>query len=160
MVQLIQAENAFTLKEYVSFSNAVDAAKKTEVVNAEKLEMINGKIVKDYIFRKNFLYLHFDSGVYLTVSIGEEAMLWDVVSTKPEVSESVFVPDICFEFSSGSQVSWNWKEILNSFIGKQAVISPSDQLLFIFYRGGAEYLIDVWANKKDPSDRYLVVSEA
>lgn len=106
--------------------------------------MIHGKTVVDYQFGESTLVIKFPNELYLLISTGEEAVSRDVLSVGPSPTVPVSCQGILFEFPSGEKVLWSWKTILDNFIGKQIAISPSDQYLFIFARGGPEYIFDVF----------------
>ena len=76
------------------------------------------------------LVVKFDNEKYLTVAIGNNKIIWDVVSEKPSIEDKVIEKDIYFEFSSGKNKAWDIEVILDKFINKQIAISPSDQYLY------------------------------
>ena len=139
MTRIIRVVDGFCANEYDSFAKAVAAATKIAELNESKLAAINGKIVMDYQFNGDFLVISFNNGQYLTVSPSEKSIDWDVVSIKPQINEKIIEENVYFELASGTKILWDWKTTLDSFVGKQVAISPSDQVLFIFARSGNEY---------------------
>lgn len=161
MGQIIRVVRGFSLKEHRSFDKAVHAAMSQNIDSRRaKCELINGKKVLDYQFDGEYLVVHFNNEKYLIISSGENKIIWDVVSTKPQVGTQIDYEDVYFEFSSGNQAAWDWKNVLDSFVGEQVAISPSDQYLFIFTKDGKEYMIDSLISEKNPEDRFLFISES
>ncbi|MDE1461027.1 hypothetical protein [Spartinivicinus poritis] len=158
MKKVIQVTQKIRANEYNSLSEAT-AASDRESIDKNKASLINGKVVVNYQFDGLNLILEFNNGNYLKVFAGINSVEWDVLLTKPTISDLNLQSNISFEFPSGDQVFWNWKAIFNSFIGKQVAISPSDQFLFIFSRGGKEYIFNHLVNKNDPDDHYLYIGE-
>ena len=142
MDRVIQVTQCFYPKEYKSLSEAIEVAtlKKSE---KSKSELINGKIVVGYQFNGESIIISFDNRKYLTISSGKKSIEWDVVSIRPKITKKAIEQNIYFDFENGDRVFWDWKMILDSFVGKKIAISPSDQFLFIFTQGGEEYMFDV-----------------
>ncbi|OHX38157.1 hypothetical protein BJL95_23400 [Methylomonas sp. LWB] len=124
--------------------------------------MINGRIVESYQFNGELLVIGFDNGKFLTIYPEENKIGWNVVSEWPMVTgkyENEY-ENIYFKFPGGEEVLWNWKDILDSFVGKQVAISVSDQFLFIFTRDGVEYMFDVLLDVNNKNSRFLFLSQA
>lgn len=159
MTKLVQVTQGIIAREYNSFSEAVGSAARCTQSAMNKCDMINGKTVVDYQFNGTSLVIKFDEELYLLISAGEISVVWDVLVAKPSVKKFMSCQGIIFEFPSGEKLPWNWKVILDDFIGKQVAISPSDQYLFIFTRSGPEYMFDVFWDKGNPVIKYLYISE-
>lgn len=153
MHRIIEVKQCFYPKEYNSLSEAVEAATKKSTA-----ELINGKIVLDYQFNGDSIIISFDNGKYLTIRSGEKSIEWDVVSIKPIIKKKIIEQNIYFDFENGDRVFWDWKMILDGFVGKKIAISPSDQFLFIFTQGGEEYMFDVLVD--NVNNKFLFLSLA
>jgi hypothetical protein len=94
----------------------------------------------------------------LTISAGKQVIEWDVVSVRPNDIGEIKEQNVYFEFKNGKKIFWDWKMILDSFVGNQIAISPSDQFLFIFPRGGDEYMFDELVDNL--GNRFLYLSLA
>jgi hypothetical protein len=162
MSKLIRVSHGFSPNAYASISEAISVSKSICASRKMKCESINGHIVHSYQFNGVFLVLSFDNGKYLIVFPGKEQIEWDVVADKPEMIGQINScdSDTIFELPNGVQIVWNWKETLDTFVGRQVAISPSDQFLFIFYREGPEYIFTSLVDKKDTNRQYLLLSEA
>jgi hypothetical protein len=160
MNKVVQVTHGIIAREYNSLSEAVLSAEKCTQSFKNKCNLINGKTVVDYQFDGSALVIKLDNELYLLISTGEMTVFWDVFSIRPSINVPVGCQGIEFEFPSGEKVLWNWKIILDNFVGKQIAISPSDQYLFIFTRGGPEYMFDVFWDKEDANVKYLFISEA
>lgn len=54
---------------------------------------------------------------------------------------------------------WNWGQILNSIIGRQVAISPSDQYLFVFTKDSSVFMISTLVDRENDKVQYLMISE-
>lgn len=159
MADVIKVIEAWQLKSYDSMSEAVTAAK-LRIESEQSLDLINGAIVEDYRFYGDCLVFKFENGEYLNIKPGLESLQWYVLAF-PENRPSSYPPeDLTLSFSDGEEVEWGWKTILDGFIGKQTAVSPSDQCLFIFNRGGPEYMISVLLEAENPDKQMLFISES
>ncbi|MCG8486488.1 MAG: hypothetical protein MI756_03385 [Chromatiales bacterium] len=162
MSRVIKVSHGFSPNAYASISEAVSVTTIVPASEKIKCESINGHLVLGYQFNGSCLVVSFDNGKYLVVFPGKEKIEWDVVTDKPTFNEQIHSEnsDIIFELPSGNHFSWDWEKILDTFVGRQVAISPSDQFLFIFYRGGAEYIFTSLLDKEDINRQYLLISEA
>ncbi|MES9853141.1 MAG: hypothetical protein ABW170_15090 [Candidatus Thiodiazotropha sp. L084R] len=162
MANYVKVSYGFSPKAYSTMSEALLASDGNEQTSSsDKCHLINGHVVLDYEFDGTCLIIHFDNGKYLTVLPGSEKIEWDVVNNKPDniVTVGQSNDGIMFELSNGEKFKWNWREILNSFIGKQIAISPSEQYLFIFSREGSEYVFSSLLDEENINKQYLMISE-
>jgi hypothetical protein len=162
MVNIAKVSFGFLPKAYSTMSEALLASKEaTEASSKEKCNVINGHVVLDYEFDGTCLIIHFYNGKYLIIHPGSEKIEWDVLKNKPNniLNSNQSNEGITFELSNGEKFPWNWKEILNGFIGKQIAISPSDQYLFIFSREGPEYMFYSLIDDENSKKQYLMISE-
>jgi len=155
MTNPIRVKSLFSAAEYNSLADASDAAKES----ANGCEKINGRIVTGYRFNGNLLAIEFDNGFYLVVSPGSSSIKWDIVADKPQIDGQLDDYEIQFEFAKIGKLIWDWKNILDRFVGKQTFISPSDQYLFIYTKGGKEYMFSSLVNRDAPNYTYLFFSE-
>lgn len=144
--------------KYSSISEAVSGVRCIEK-DTNKLENINGKIVTGYRFNGHSLIFSFDNNSYLKVSIGNSSIDWDVVFEEPLMISENLDDAILFKTNGVEDFLWEWKNLLNSFIGKQIAISPSDQYLFLFVRGIGDYMFNACANKANLKEVFLYISE-
>ncbi len=158
--KLIAVVQGFYPNEFNSLSETVEAAAKIKELKKLKIESINGKTVTDYQFNGTVLIVSFNNGQWLIISPGEKLINWDVVSIKPIMMGEIIEQNIHFQLTNGNKILWDWKTILDGFLGKQVVISPSDQYLFIFSRNGDEYMFDFLVDKCNPDKKYLYISKA
>jgi hypothetical protein len=160
MSKIIRVLPGIKAREYNSLAEASESAARSSRSVKYKCDMINGKIVVDYQFNGISLVVKFDNEMYLLVSPSENSINWNVLSSKPYTNEFGNYQDIIFEFTSGTRISWDWKVILDGFVGKQVAISPSDQFLFIFSPGGPEYIFDFLVDMENTNIKYLFLSES
>ena len=160
MDKIIQVEEGISDNEYDLMLEAVEAAKVKENLYKTKLDLINGKILKSYQFGGNALVLCFSDDLYAVILPDQNSIYLDVVFDNPKINNISAEQNIYLELSCGLKILWDWKNVLDSFVGKQVAISPSDQVLFIFYRGGDEYLITFYVEKDNPKKQFLTISEA
>lgn len=160
MDKIIRVVEGFCDNEYDLMAEAVAAANVKAKLYKTKLDLINGKILKSYQFGGNVLVLCFSDDLYAVISSDQNSIYLDVISDDPKIDNISAEQHVYLELPCGLKMLWDWKNILDGFIGKQVAISPSDQVLFIFYRGGAEYLITFYVEKDNPKKQFLAISEA
>jgi len=158
--KLIKVTQGFLANEFNSLLEATTASVNKNILNKSKCKMVNGNTVLDYKFNGFSLSVHLDNGMFLLVSLGDQSIEWDVVSDEIDMQGLIIDHDIYFEFSNGDKVMWDWKKILDGFVGKKIAISPSDQFLFIYALGEKEYMFDVLMDRENLIDKYLYISEA
>lgn len=159
MNNTIQVLRSIRAYEDKSLSDAVTVSIDKDGLNKPKFDLINGRKAVRYKFNGFKLVITFENGMYLIVSPGDNLIEWDIVSVEPEIGNEEDLQNIFFEFENGNKISWDWKRILDSFIGKQVAISPSKQYLFIFAKDGDEYMFDAYKDFKNKNVQYLVISE-
>jgi len=159
MTNIIHVTLGIIAKEHNSFSEAVTTGQ--SISPEESSDLINGQRVVQYWFTGTDLIIGFENGYYLMATPGDNKISWSVSSYRPEVKEQVLTTEnnVNFELPSGSKISWKWKQVLDSFIGKQFAIAPGDQYLFFHVRDMGEYMLDVFINNTDPAVKYLLISE-
>lgn len=160
MDKIIRVTRGICDNEYNSMSEAVAAAKQKENLYKAKLDLINGKVLKSYQFSGSELVLFFGNDLYAVISPGQNAINLDVVPSKPRVDVILGEQDVYLELPSGTKIVWDWKMVLDNFIGKQIAVSPSDQVLFVFARDGAEFLITFYVEYDNPHKQLLCISQA
>ena len=154
---VIKVRSSIIPEEFNSLDAAASAATNQE--NKDKMNLINGKVVKDYTFNEKMLVIGFDNGKYLTIAIDDNQLKWDVVTDKPDIASKYFFQDPIFEFEGGEKIAWNLEAVMASFKGQQVAISSDDRCFFIFARDGNEYLIDVLVDQDNPDNQFLFMSE-
>jgi len=159
MEKIVKVTVAYRQSEFSSLLDAVNASASDIKPKKSKVELINGKVVTAYKFNGTVLVICFENDNYLVVSIGEKRVNWNVASTKPNIGTQLDECKVFFQYPNGDKTLWNWKNILDGFIGKQIAISPSEQSLFIFTRGGDEYLFDVLIDVENNNSHFLNLSE-
>lgn len=158
MTKIIKVDYLLTPVGYNSFLSSISTAEHKKNDSSKAWE-INGKIVNNYWFNDNLLIIEFNNNKFLIISPGARAVTWDVLEEKPPIENCIDELDLFFEIPGGEVLGSSWKLILDSFIGRQVAISPSDQYLFIFSRGGPEYKIDILFDVQKPEDKFLFISE-
>lgn len=142
-----------------SFSDAVDIDVEKTGLDKPKCDLINGRKVVNYQFNGTSLKISFENEMHLIVSLGENLINWDIVTIEPKIENQIIEQKIYFDYGNGNKISWDWKNILDSFLEKQIAISPSDQYLFVFTKHEDEYMFDVFEEKENPNNKYLVISK-
>ena len=160
MEKLIRVTQAFLANEYNSLLEATTSSANKNILNKSKCEMVSGNTVLNYKFNGVSLSIHLDNGKYLIVSLGDQLIEWDVVSNEIDMQGQINDHNIYFEFSNGDKVQWDWKIILDGFVGKRIAISPSDQFLFIYALGEKEYMFDALMDRENLIDKFLYITEA
>ncbi|MCP3689953.1 MAG: hypothetical protein GY784_16230 [Gammaproteobacteria bacterium] len=158
--QIIQVSNNIIATGYDSLSAAISVSTRIRDSKKDLCKLINKKVIVGYQFNGASLVLEAKDNIGLVVSMGKNAVEWDVVSHVPNIEKAKRdINNVVFEFSDGERFFWNWKEILDEFIGKQIIVSPSDQYLFIFIRDNKDYMIDYLVDINDPRNQFLFISE-
>jgi len=160
MDKIILVTRGICDNDYNSMSEAVAAAKQKEKVYKAKLDLINGKVLKSYQFSGSKLVLFFGNDLYAVISPVQNAINVDVVSYKPRIDVISGEQDVYLELPGGTKIVWDWKRVLDNFIGKQIAVSPSDQVLFIFARDEGEYLITFYVECGNNKKQLLCISQA
>jgi hypothetical protein len=106
------------------------------------------------------LVLQFADALFAVIFPGQNLIELEVALHPPKLDSCLYEQDINFELPSGTRILWGWKTILDNFVGNEIAISPSDQELFIFTRGGDEYLITSYKEESNQNNLYLSVSQA
>lgn len=159
MDQIIKIKPGFEYNSYNTFDAAIGAAKKSREKIKEECSLINGVIVTEYQFNGSECVVSFENNRHLLVSPGKSSIKWEIIETKPNIGKLVN-KEIKLELSSGLQINWNWKEVLDKFVGKKAAISPGDQLLFIWSEDRVEHVFDFCVDRNNSSNKYLTIGEA
>lgn len=159
MGQIIKVKSGFEYNSYNTFYDAIDAAKKSREEIKEECSLINGVVVTEYQFNGSECVLSFKNNRHLLVSPGKSSIKWEIIETKPSIG-NIENKEIKLELSSGLQFKWNWKEILDKYIGKKATISPSDQLLFIWSEDRVEHVFNFCIDGNNSNNKYLTIGEA
>ena len=159
MEKVVKIRSGFTRRiEHSSFSAAVTSSKSINDTRKSELELINKQVVTGYQFDGRLLVLSYENNLHLIISPTEELIEWKIVSKIPEIGK-VTKGTIYFELSSEIRFLWNWREILDNFIGKQIIIAPSDQYLFIYEKNGVEFMFSYYINTEDADEQYLSIGE-
>ncbi|WP_428241560.1 hypothetical protein [Gynuella sp.] len=158
MYQDIPVKSLIEPTIYRSFEEAIVGSKQVSNLQ-KKLDHINGKTAIEYGFDGITLKLYFDSQFTLRVSIADKLIKWDVEKTI-NLEASRLDQNYTFIFPNGEKFKWGWDAVFSKFIGKQVAISTSDQYLFIFYRGGPEFMFSSLVNSENDTDHYLFLAEA
>lgn len=158
MEKVVKIRSGFRCIEHSSFTEAIKSAKIESDARKSELELITNQVVTGYQFDGVLLVISFGNNQHLTVSPGEDLIKWKVVSEKTEV-DTVTHGTTYFELSNGDRFLWNWKEILDSFVGKQIIIAPSDQYLFIYEKNGIEFMFSYYVNVDNFEEQYLSIGE-
>lgn len=157
--KIIRVKHAWSLIPYGSFSESIFASKGSRgLVN--DLDLISGRVAENYKFYESFLSIKFSNGKYLSVFPGPNRVDWKISDNEWIFDGDISNDNLILEFSSEERINWRWKSVLDDFMGKQVAVSPSDQLLFIFYRGGVEFVISVVEELDSPFKQILFISES
>ena len=155
---VIQVAYAWPILAHDSFTEAVVAGQKNGGTRTDE-QLVNDQVVEGYAFYGDRLSLRFSNDKYLHIFPGVNRVDW-YVSAEPTLNRAPLESEqVTFQFPDRSAMDWSWKTILDGFIGRQAAISPSEQWVFIFYRGGVEYMINVLQDASDRQRSYLLISE-
>ncbi|MCL1036274.1 hypothetical protein L2750_03805 [Shewanella submarina] len=156
MKKVIPAEFGFKLKSHRTFRESVSSV---DSVKEKILEKINGEVLISFEFNGEALSLQFKNELFLNVKVGLDAIEWQV-SEIPDVTTSLSEQsNILFQFENDVRIEWDILNILEGFIGKQVAVSPSDQLLFIFTKGGVEYMFSSACEMGGRKKSYLCLGE-
>lgn len=90
--------------------------------------------------------LNFRNGLSLVIEAKERRVAWSVSSDGIVLSVRA-QRDVVFELPSGTRFEWDWKETLDSFVGNEVSIFPSDQLLFLCVHGLGEFAVNVYVEE-------------
>ncbi len=159
MEKVVKIRSGFKCIEHSSIHEAINLAKIISDPRKSECGLINKQVVTGYQFDGIFLVISFENNLHLTVSPSEDRIKWNVVTEKPNIG-TVPLEKVYFELSSGVKFLWNWQSILNNFVGKQIIIAPSDQYLFIYRKDGIEFMFSYYVNTENSDDQYLSISEA
>lgn len=157
MCKIIHVITMSAQNGYSSFPKLVRASKSAMQL---KCELINGKVLIDYEFCGDFLTLCFENNKYLIVSPGGRSINWDIVTIKPTNKYAIKNQKTYLVYRNAGKVIWDWKNVLDGFVGKKVAISPSDQYLFIFSRDRVEYMITYVVDKNNPENKLLTINES
>lgn len=160
MDKIIRVVSGICDIEYDSFTEAIAASKQRAGLLRTKLNLINGKVLREYQFNGSRLILHLSNEVYAVIFPSQNLVCLDVVLYEPELDSLLNEQKTYLELPGGTRMLWNWKKILDNFIGKEIVISPSDQVLFIFFKGGDEFLITYYKEEGNLTNQYLSIAQA
>lgn len=156
MKKLIKVQPAITPIEYGSFFSATkDVADLTS-----KLDAINGRVLKSYKFDICRLILVFDNDACLDIQAKKDLLAWNISYCKEFLDDTEWSDDICFEYPDGTRAEWNLKSILDHFVGRKVVVSPSEQFLFMYTSDRIEYMINSVFERDNPDKIYICISEA
>lgn len=120
---------------------------------------INGRVWMDHQYNGRELLIETEDGRFLLVHCQGGTVAWRVGRAKPnhlELRVPPFEETVFFRLPSGEVVPWAWHKVLSGFRGKPFALVVSDSLLFMFWRGGPEYLFCCYRSE---GEHYLVLSE-
>lgn len=154
----LNVESGISPTEHSSFDAAIASSKR----DLQYYEEIKGKRVVKIEYTPSVIKISFENTDFLAIiEIANNRIDCTIIQEIPDhlSSATPAIPDqIKLDFS-GTIVDWDRTRFFDQFIGKIIAISPSDQYLFVFVKGGAEYMCDYLIEKNNAYEPFLYLSE-
>ena len=142
--------------------SSIDAAVAASKSDLQNYDEIRGKRVIGIDYAQSTIKIIFEDTDFLAIirignnridcTITQEA-LDNLSSSVPKMPDQI---ELDF---SGTVVEWNRARFFDQFIGEIIALSPSDQYLFLFVKGGADYMCDYLIEKNNACEPFLYLSE-
>jgi len=143
-----------------SSMEAAIAASRRDLKNYNE---IKGKRVTRIDYAFSTIRIYFENTDFLAIiEIADNRIDCIITQENPDTLSSAAptLPDqIKLDFS-GTVVDWDRVRFFDQFIGEIVALSPSDQYLFLFVKGGAEYMFDYLIEKNNNCAPFLYLSES
>ena len=142
--------------------SSIDAAIASSKRELQNYKEIKGKRVVEIDYSPSAIKISFENTDFLAIiEIADNRIDCTIIQEIPDhlSSATPAIPDqIKLDFL-GTIVDWDRTRFFDQFIGKIIAISPSDQYLFVFVKGGAEYMCDYLIEKNNAYEPFLYLSE-
>lgn len=154
----INVQSGISAISNTTFESAVNKSRAT----IENYNEITGKAISEVYYSPDLLIIRFDKTEYnICLSIGENKIICNISErtvTNARATDTVIPDSLTLEFNKFS-VEWDKKRFFDNFIGKSMRVSLSDQYIFVYVDGMADYMCDYLIDKDGKYPPFLYLSE-
>ena len=154
----LKVKSGITANAYSSFEEAVASSKK----ELENYDEIRGNRVTNIEYASSAIAISFENTDFVAViSINDNRIDCNITKEIPDSlsATGATIPDQVKLDCSGVIVDWNRELFFAHFVGKIIALSPSDQYLFLFVKGGADYMCQYLIDENKIYAPFLYLSE-
>lgn len=162
MGHILEVYSGIVARDHYSLSSS--SQRKNQISETKpNCEDIKGKVVSRIEYGVIYILIEFDdSDLSALISVGDNCINC-VISNDHQNPITRFSStsreDILLVFPSGMKREWKGKELFKSIVGERIALVPSDQYLFLYVKGGIDYVFDILIDAKSGGEPFLYLSE-